>query len=716
MGHSRYDFSSDLVILSFGISFLGAYIAISLCEQLRQSMLDDKRIHGTRTKISHRKNHLLLLFLMSLSISGVGIWSMHFIGMHALMVYDQTGHIMHMTYNVALSVLSFICVLFTTFVGMTTASYDVMFSKDKQEILEQLISDTKNLSMHEIRKIDYKKLLLIISTKRLGRLIFGGVITGSGVSIMHYIGMVAMVFDGRIVWNPFIVFLSVIIAIVASTAAFWIFFRFLSIFPELEYLRILSALIMGIAVCGMHYTGMTAASYELGKASDAVGHEFKKNNMRSDDSYSSALLGANLMLWIIAMYMIWIYRRASQLQASLLQHADQIAQYVMVDSTQQSTTTGTAGMIINHEFQSSADANTTAAPSSASAIHIRHIVEQYMTKRFRPSALLPLGRHKKPGHHHHHSTSPLSPTSGGAPPSDSSMLQQQMQQAHTSFTYFLCFSLYWAVTGHWDFVRYICCVDNFDDRTQSSAVQLSGGDGRLSLEYSDRNHVSSSHTENSRREKISTRICSNFLTLSTSATVAPETTSSDIESARSPKQTQLPSSHETNSSHVVGPVAETEEDMEVLVAISSSKKMNDNSPQAFLLSQQQSFSTTATNLSSVASGKHAASFGSGAIGAHTLPQRKPSVPGGQYVSPAQVLPTPERVEEEDSVTNLYTTSAPSTSENESAMNDENQHGAGHNNNAVNAFGNAANEFDMRSLASSPRLLSRDSSHLSSEIV
>jgi NO-binding membrane sensor protein with MHYT domain len=141
----HYDFLSGLVVLSFGISFLGAYVAISLCEQLRQSMLDDKRIYGMRTKISHRKNHLLLLFLMSLSVSGVGIWSMHFIGMHALMVYDQNGHIVQMQFNVTLSVLSFICVLFTTFVGMTTASYDVIFSKEKQEIMEQLISDTKKL-------------------------------------------------------------------------------------------------------------------------------------------------------------------------------------------------------------------------------------------------------------------------------------------------------------------------------------------------------------------------------------------------------------------------------------------------------------------------------------------------------------------------------------------------------------------------------------------
>lgn len=681
----HYGFLSDLVVLSFGISFLGAYIAISLCEQLRQSMLDDKRIHGMRTKISHRKNHLLLLFLMSLSVSGVGIWSMHFIGMHALMVYDQNGHIVQMQYNVTLSVLSFICVLFTTFVGMTTASYDVMFSKEKQEIMEQLISDAKNWSLHEIRKIDYKKLLLIISTKRLGRLILGGVITGSGVSIMHYIGMVAMVFDGRIIWNPFIVFLSVVIAIVASTAAFWILFRFLSIFPELEYLRLLSALIMGIAVCGMHYTGMTAASFEMGRKSDAVGQDLRRHNMHSNESYAGALIGANLMLWVIAMYMIWSYRRVCQQQASLLQNADQIAQYVIADSPQHSSTFGTSGTITHGDFQSKPVSNTPIAPSSASADHIRHIAEQYMIKRYRPSSLLSFRNKKKPGHRHYHTSSVLSPTSGSSHHSDTTTLPQQIQQAHVSFSHFLCFFIYWAITGHWDIVQYICCVDSFDDplTTRHSANLSSEGDGRLSAETLDRNQVSSSNAEMSCTQWISTQIHSYISFLSpSSAMVFPDSFAADIEAADSTNQAQ-PCVHQSHSTFLVESVVE-EEEGEVLVALTSSKKNNDS----------QSFTSDV----------------------QTLSERKVSV-SGQHFSTVQVFPTSEREEEEENVTNLYLTSVHSTSGIVSVMNDEIQNGdANHSRNVVKALENIVYDFDARSIASSPRGISRNSSHLSSEYV
>ena len=67
-----------------------------------------------------------------------------------------------------------------------------------------------------------------------------------------------MVFEGHIKWNPGIVAASVIIAIIAASAAYWILFRLLSLFPDLEVLRIACAVIMSLAVNGMHYTGMVS--------------------------------------------------------------------------------------------------------------------------------------------------------------------------------------------------------------------------------------------------------------------------------------------------------------------------------------------------------------------------------------------------------------------------------------------------------------------------
>jgi NO-binding membrane sensor protein with MHYT domain len=56
-------------------------------------------------------------------------------------------------------------------------------------------------------------------------------------------------------WDWGIVAASVLIAVVAATAAFWILFAALPLRPDLEILRVLAAVIAAVAVCGMHYTG-----------------------------------------------------------------------------------------------------------------------------------------------------------------------------------------------------------------------------------------------------------------------------------------------------------------------------------------------------------------------------------------------------------------------------------------------------------------------------
>eukprot|EP01034_Spumella_vulgaris_P029720 gene29720-36812_t len=101
----------------------------------------------------------------------------------------------------------------------------------------------------------------IICTQSLAGLMFGGLCTGSGVVVMHYLGMSAMSFPGEITWNISIMCVSILIALGASTVAFWILFRLLSLYPQKEVLRVGSACIMTLAVCGMHYTGMAAAHF-----------------------------------------------------------------------------------------------------------------------------------------------------------------------------------------------------------------------------------------------------------------------------------------------------------------------------------------------------------------------------------------------------------------------------------------------------------------------
>jgi NO-binding membrane sensor protein with MHYT domain len=86
-----------------------------------------------------------------------------------------------------------------------------------------------------------------------GPLVLGGVIIGLGVASMHYIGMSAIRVQDSLSYNPLLVAASVIIAVIAGTAALWAALRL-----DTLWSTIVASLIMGVAVSGMHYTGMAA--------------------------------------------------------------------------------------------------------------------------------------------------------------------------------------------------------------------------------------------------------------------------------------------------------------------------------------------------------------------------------------------------------------------------------------------------------------------------
>ncbi len=86
-------------------------------------------------------------------------------------------------------------------------------------------------------------------------LIAGGTAMGVGVAAMHYTGMAAMRMQASLAYDMKILSLSVVIAVVASIAALWLVFHAAKGWEQ----HGASAVVMGIAVCGMHYTGMRAA-------------------------------------------------------------------------------------------------------------------------------------------------------------------------------------------------------------------------------------------------------------------------------------------------------------------------------------------------------------------------------------------------------------------------------------------------------------------------
>lgn len=89
-------------------------------------------------------------------------------------------------------------------------------------------------------------------------LVTGGTITGLGVATMHYLGMAGMRLEGQFEYDTVTVALSVVIAVVAATTALW---AAVSIHGFLSSLG--AAVVMGVAVSGMHYTAMAALSVHL---------------------------------------------------------------------------------------------------------------------------------------------------------------------------------------------------------------------------------------------------------------------------------------------------------------------------------------------------------------------------------------------------------------------------------------------------------------------
>jgi NO-binding membrane sensor protein with MHYT domain len=86
-----------------------------------------------------------------------------------------------------------------------------------------------------------------------GPLLLGGVAIGCGVASMHYIGMAAIRAQDRLAYTPVLVAVSVVIAVIAGTAALWAALRLESVWSAF-----IASMVMGVAVSGMHYTGMAA--------------------------------------------------------------------------------------------------------------------------------------------------------------------------------------------------------------------------------------------------------------------------------------------------------------------------------------------------------------------------------------------------------------------------------------------------------------------------
>ena len=157
------------------------------------------------------------LTLASVAI-GSGIWTMHFVAMLGFSVEGTP-----IRYDIPLTVLSLLMSIGVVAAGVFTVGY---------------------------------------GRSRVTSVAFGGIGTGLGVAAMHYTGMAALDLHGTVDYDPRLVIASVAIAIVAATAALT-----LTLVVRGPVLATLAALVMGLAVSTMHYTGMYAVSVTLAPSS-----------------------------------------------------------------------------------------------------------------------------------------------------------------------------------------------------------------------------------------------------------------------------------------------------------------------------------------------------------------------------------------------------------------------------------------------------------------
>src|SRR5256885_4786684 len=205
-----------LVGLSYVISVFGSYTALQLAIAIPQARTWAAVI-GSVTGAS-------------VALGGGAIWSMHFIGMNAA----DLG--MPVAYDPVLTFASLILAVIAPAIGLF--------------IVGRSDGGPWNLPL-------------------------GGILTGLGVALMHYTGMAAMIMQAKITYDTNLFAASLVIAVVAATVALWLC---VNLRGNLQ--RFGSAIVMGIAVCGMHYNGMYALRIEHTKeALPATGLSLSPSDM-----------------------------------------------------------------------------------------------------------------------------------------------------------------------------------------------------------------------------------------------------------------------------------------------------------------------------------------------------------------------------------------------------------------------------------------------------
>lgn len=212
---------------------------------------------------------------------GIGIWSMHFIGMMAFSLPITVGYDFRMT-----------AVSLALAIGVAYFALGVIARREMS----------------------------------LARILFAGTLMGFGIAAMHFTGMAAMRMSPGIVYNGTLVVAAVAIAVVASMTALLIVGRLSRRGDATGTLtRIGAALVLGAAIAGMHYTGMAAAQFLPGSiclSADGL----------NGSVLASIVTGSSVIILVITLLVLSFDKKAASLTHSVSTLTDQVVRMASFDS------------------------------------------------------------------------------------------------------------------------------------------------------------------------------------------------------------------------------------------------------------------------------------------------------------------------------------------------------------------------------------------------
>lgn len=255
--HGSYDWL--IVLFSYIVAVVASYTVIDLVGRI-----------STTTG----KSRWLWLLLGAVAM-GMGIWSMHFVGMLAFSLHVSVAYDLRLVF-LSVVVAFIACFAALYIVGQRNTNFSHIFG--------------------------------------------GGILLAAGIATMHYVGMAAMVID--ISYDPTLFALSIVIALAASIAALWLSFYFRQGDSRYgHWKKSGSGLIMGAAISGMHYVGMDAANFYIGeKAQSSIG-------MILDQKWLAYLIaGGTLFTLGLSLFGIYISNRLSRQDSEIKEKAKEINQ------------------------------------------------------------------------------------------------------------------------------------------------------------------------------------------------------------------------------------------------------------------------------------------------------------------------------------------------------------------------------------------------------